>query len=234
MVLALGAKKTPVAPHLVFAVGWIAECAGKTLGQVLAPALAGEPLAFMAIVVMLVLLGIGFAFSEGYHLLDVDFEDGEGTPQGGAAKAADACEADAAKAGDAIPVSAAVQRGGASPFAEAPVQAGGCEVPDGALKAAGSSSADEDAESGDVEPVFTAAVEPDPYAAFCAEYDLSPRESDVFRLWVTGHGLKYIQNALFVSESTVKSHLRSIYRKCDTHNRAEIIALFERESAELG
>ena len=62
----------------------------------------------------------------------------------------------------------------------------------------------------------------------------APRESDVFRLWVTGHGLKYIQNALFVSESTVKSHLRSIYRKCDTHNRAEIIALFERESAELG
>ncbi|MFR1166710.1 MAG: response regulator transcription factor, partial [Adlercreutzia equolifaciens] len=74
---------------------------------------------------------------------------------------------------------------------------------------------------------------PDPYTAFCAEYDLSPRESEVFRLWVTGHGLKYIQNALFVSESTVKSHLRSIYRKCDTHNRDEIIALFEREAPEL-
>lgn len=62
----------------------------------------------------------------------------------------------------------------------------------------------------------------------------SPRESEVFRLWVTGHGLKYIQNALFVSESTVKSHLRSIYRKCDTHNRDEIIALFERETSEFG
>lgn len=235
VVLALGAKKTPVAPHLVFAVGWIAECAGKTLGQVVAPALAGEPLAFMAIVTMLVLLGIGFAFSEGYHLLDVDFEDGEGVPQGGtAAKATGAREADGAKAGDAMLVAVAAERGGASPFAEAPVQAGGHEVPDGTLKAVGSGSAAEDAESGDVGPVFTAAVEPDPYEAFCAEYDLSPRESDVFRLWVTGHGLKYIQNALFVSESTVKSHLRSIYRKCDTHNRAEIIALFERESAELG
>ena len=37
VVLALGAKKTPVAPHLVFAVGWIAECVGKTLGQLVAP-----------------------------------------------------------------------------------------------------------------------------------------------------------------------------------------------------
>lgn len=234
VVLALGAKKTPVAPHLVFAVGWIAECAGKTLGQVLAPALAGEPLAFMAIVAMLVLLGIGFAFSEGYHLLDVDFEDGEGTPQGGAAKATGTREAGDAKAGDAVPVAAAVEHSSALPSAETPVQAEGHEVLDGAPKAVGSGSASEVAESGKAEPVPATAVEPDPYAAFCAEYDLSPRESDVFRLWVTGHGLKYIQNALFVSESTVKSHLRSIYRKCDTHNRAEIIALFERESAELG
>ena len=44
---------------------------------------------------------------------------------------------------------------------------------------------------------------------------------------MTGHGLKHIQNTLFISESTVKTHLRNIYRKCDTHNRAEIIALFE-------
>ena len=43
-----------------------------------------------------------------------------------------------------------------------------------------------------------------------------------FRLWVTGHGLKYIQNALFVSESTVKSHLRSIYRKCDTLTKCKV------------
>lgn len=165
VVLALGAKKTPVAPHLVFAVGWIAECVGKTLGQLVAPLLAGDPLVLMAVVAMLVLLGVGFAFSEGYNLLDIDDEEG-GTEDG---------------------------------FEAAP----------------------------EVE-------RPDPYAAFCAEYDLSPRESEVFRLWVTGHGLKYIQNALFVSESTVKSHLRSIYRKCDTHNRDEIIALFEREAPELG
>lgn len=57
--------------------------------------------------------------------------------------------------------------------------------------------------------------------------------SNVTTSWPACLPLKYIQNALFVSESTVKSHLRSIYRKCDTHNRDEIIALFEREAPEL-
>ena len=46
-------------------------------------------------------------------------------------------------------------------------------------------------------------------------------------MWLTGHGLKYIQENLFISEATVKTHVRNIYRKCDTHNRAEILALYE-------
>ncbi len=196
VVLALGAKKTPVAPYLVFALGWIAECVGKTLGQLTAPLLAGDPLVFMAIIAMLVLMGVGFAFSEGYQLLDID-EDGE----------VDEELKSAALAVEMVEESAEESEGGAS------------AVP----------TEDERAGRG----VPGEAEKPDLYAAFCAEYDLSPRESEVFRLWVTGHGLKYIQNALFVSESTVKSHLRSIYRKCDTHNRDEIIALFEREAPTL-
>lgn len=196
VVLALGAKKTPVAPHLVFAVGWIAECVGKTLGQLVAPLLAGDPLVLMAVVVMLVLLGVGFAFSEGYNLLDIDDEEGE----------------------DGAP--AAVSETAASLPCRSERSVAGAESKD--RPADGESTGE-----------HSCGERPDLYAAFCAEYDLSPRESEVFRLWVTGHGLKYIQNALFVSESTVKSHLRSIYRKCDTHNRDEIIALFEREAPEL-
>lgn len=203
VVLALGAKKTPVAPHLVFAVGWIAECVGKTLGQVAAPLLASDPMVLMAIVVMLVLLGVGFAFSEGYNLLDIDDEE---------------------ESADDLPVAdGAVVRG--------PAAAVRLSEDATAVEGAGVEEAVEagDVTSGSGLDASRKPEVPDPYAAFCAEYDLSPRESEVFRLWVTGHGLKYIQNALFVSESTVKSHLRSIYRKCDTHNRDEIIALFERE-----
>ncbi len=62
---------------------------------------------------------------------------------------------------------------------------------------------------------------------FCEKYGLSPRESEVCEMWLTGHGLKYIQENLFISEATVKTHVRNIYRKCDTHNRAEILALYE-------
>lgn len=216
VVLALGAKKTPVAPHLVFAVGWIAECVGKTLGQVAAPLLASDPMVLMAVVVMLVLLGVGFAFSEGYNLLDID-EEGEeelGLPRRTAARerAADKDAGASGPLGDSVESDA--ERGDLTEGAQA------------------DSSAVERAEAPDPYAAEQAEA-PDPYAAFCAEYDLSPRESEVFRLWVTGHGLKYIQNALFVSESTVKSHLRSIYRKCDTHNRDEIIALFEREAPGL-
>lgn len=67
----------------------------------------------------------------------------------------------------------------------------------------------------------------DAICAFCEEYGLSPRESEVCEMWLTGHGLKYIQENLFISEATVRTHVRNIYRKCDTHNRAEILALYE-------
>lgn len=215
VVLALGAKKTPVAPHLVFAVGWIAECVGKTLGQLVAPLLAGDSLVLMAVVVMLVLLGVGFAFGEGYNLLDIDDEEGK-------------AEGASANARRETP----------------PVAVGGTEAPAAVSETAaslpcrserGAAGAELKGRPADGEGIdeHSCGERPDPYAAFCAEYDLSPRESEVFCLWVTGHGLKCIQNALFVSESTVKSHLRSIYRKCDTHNRDEIIALFEREAPEL-
>lgn len=227
VVLALGAKKTPVAPHLVFAVGWIAECVGKTLGQLVAPLLAGDPLVLMAVVVMLVLLGVGFAFSEGYNLLDID--DEEGKAEALAAERVEAAEGARTNARrEALPV--AVGEDGAPAAASETAASPPCRSE---RSVAGAESKDRPAD-GESTGEHSCGERPDLYAAFCAEYDLSPRESEVFRLWVTGHGLKYIQNALFVSESTVKSHLRSIYRKCDTHNRDEIIALFERETSEFG
>lgn len=175
MVLALWAKKTPVKPYLVFAIGWIAECAGNTLGQTLAPLFAARIELFYVVAIMLILIAVGFAFSEGRVVLDIDFEEG-----------GDEDEDD----------KVASKRAGCDAL-------GVTQQADPAI---------------------------DPLDAFATLHDLSPREREVFALWITGHGLKYIENALFISESTVKTHLRNIYRKCDTHNRAEIIALFERES----
>ncbi|WP_283169825.1 helix-turn-helix transcriptional regulator [Curtanaerobium respiraculi] len=56
---------------------------------------------------------------------------------------------------------------------------------------------------------------------------LTPRETEIFKLWATGHGSKYIQETYVISAATVKTHVRHIYEKCGVHSRAEIISLLE-------
>lgn len=175
--LSLWAKKTPVLPHVVFAIGWIAECAGNALGQTVAPLLAAQGGAFFALAIVLIILGVGFAFSEGQLVLDVDLEENDALRSIGATDAKE----------------------------------------NNSNKTTTADEASEEATNGHIEH-------------FAAQYDISPREQDVLTLWIAGRGMRYIENELFISESTVKSHLRSIYRKCNVHNRDEIISLYQRES----
>ena len=63
--------------------------------------------------------------------------------------------------------------------------------------------------------------------ALAKAYQLSPREKEVFALWVTGHGSKYIQEKFVISPATVSTHVRHIYEKCDVHNRAELMRKLE-------
>lgn len=67
----------------------------------------------------------------------------------------------------------------------------------------------------------------DRVSEFCAECGLTARESDVFSLWITGHDMRTIQEKLFVSQGTVKTHLRNIYDKCGVHNRRDLMKMFE-------
>lgn len=62
--------------------------------------------------------------------------------------------------------------------------------------------------------------------AFASAYNLSRRESQVFELAMQGKNQAVIAKELFVAETTVKTHLRGIYRKTNTANRQELIALF--------
>ena len=244
VVLALLAKKTPVRPHHVFAVGWIAECIGSTLGQLLAPLFIGQPQAFFAVALMLILVAVGFAFSEGSLMLDVGFEDeeddrptrgtvdtdtSEATGDGAAARMAE-------NAGDALHASGAGPLPGTSSLsnAEAAATESNAAANTGSSQSGAFAATPGAAPISDATPVNAGALAdtpdpdvPNPLDAFVATYDISPRERDVLELWLAGRGLKYIENTLFISESTVKSHLRSIYRKCDTHNRDEIISLYE-------
>ncbi|MEM9135535.1 MAG: response regulator transcription factor [Actinomycetota bacterium] len=62
-----------------------------------------------------------------------------------------------------------------------------------------------------------------PRAATGAEHDLSDREIDVLRLVATGRSNAEIADELFLSVSTVRSHMRSILTKIDATNRTQAV-----------
>jgi DNA-binding CsgD family transcriptional regulator len=59
------------------------------------------------------------------------------------------------------------------------------------------------------------------------DFALSEREREVFALWSAGYGAKAIEKKLFISSSTVKTHIQHIYEKCAVHSRTESITLLE-------
>lgn len=73
-------------------------------------------------------------------------------------------------------------------------------------------------------PAIPAANDPghDPAAA---ESELTGRELDVLLLLAKGFGNQAIAEKLFVSVTTVKTHLRNINLKLDAHNRTEAISI---------
>jgi len=56
------------------------------------------------------------------------------------------------------------------------------------------------------------------------KFQLSKRETEVVRLICQGLGNREIAAAIFISEFTVKDHLKSIMRKMDVGSRNEIVA----------
>jgi DNA-binding NarL/FixJ family response regulator len=63
---------------------------------------------------------------------------------------------------------------------------------------------------------------------------LSNREIQVARLVKDGRLNKEIARELWVSESTVKFHLRNIYDKLALNNRTQLAAVFARADLEIG
>ena len=62
-----------------------------------------------------------------------------------------------------------------------------------------------------------------------AHLGLSHRESEVLALMVAGLSNRAIASRLIVGDETVKSHVRSIYRKLDVGDRANAVAVALRE-----
>lgn len=62
-----------------------------------------------------------------------------------------------------------------------------------------------------------------------ANLGLTQRESEVLDLVVSGHSNKGIATKLVISDDTVKTHIRSLYRKLDVQDRGAAIAVALRE-----
>ncbi len=57
-----------------------------------------------------------------------------------------------------------------------------------------------------------------------ANYDLTPHETRLLKLFVEGHNYKTAAAELRVSVNTVNFHVRSIYSKLQVHSRSEAVA----------
>ncbi len=66
----------------------------------------------------------------------------------------------------------------------------------------------------------------------CAEGDLSGREQEVLKVLIQGKTYRMIAGELFISTDTVKSHVKSIYRKTGVGSRGELLTRL-REQAPL-
>jgi DNA-binding NarL/FixJ family response regulator len=55
----------------------------------------------------------------------------------------------------------------------------------------------------------------------------SPREAEVATYLVHGYRAPYIAQKLCISENTVRTHIKSMYRKSGVSSRNELLELFE-------
>ena len=62
---------------------------------------------------------------------------------------------------------------------------------------------------------------------FASHYELSQRETDLLRVILGGSTNKEIAEKLFISENTVKFHVRNLLRKTGCKNRNELLPLFD-------
>ncbi|MBQ8111451.1 MAG: hypothetical protein IJ124_14985 [Clostridia bacterium] len=60
------------------------------------------------------------------------------------------------------------------------------------------------------------------FEAFCLHNDLSPREREVLRMVIDNRSNGEIAEALFITESTVKYHVRNVLQKAGCKNRNEL------------
>jgi len=57
----------------------------------------------------------------------------------------------------------------------------------------------------------------------CARIHLTPKEQEVVALLAKGHSYLEISTLLSISENTLKTHIKRIYKKLNVHNRTQAV-----------
>jgi DNA-binding CsgD family transcriptional regulator len=65
--------------------------------------------------------------------------------------------------------------------------------------------------------------------ATCKSYGISVREAQIIQLLVTGRTNHEIAESLYISENTVKTHVKNIYAKLKVSNRVQLFTLFNQK-----
>lgn len=63
------------------------------------------------------------------------------------------------------------------------------------------------------------------------QHQLTAREAEILVLMAKGRDVPSIAKMLFISENTVRSHSKGVYRKLDVHNKQELLDLLETVSS---
>lgn len=58
---------------------------------------------------------------------------------------------------------------------------------------------------------------------FFDKYSITEREKDVVQMLINGYSYENIAESLIISKSTVKTHIRNVYRKVEVNNKVELM-----------
>lgn len=68
----------------------------------------------------------------------------------------------------------------------------------------------------------------DRYLEFAQTYNLTPREKEILQLLIKGFSNRDIAQSMYITENTVKFHIKHILKKTDCLNRAELATLYKK------
>lgn len=71
------------------------------------------------------------------------------------------------------------------------------------------------------------------YCSFAQQFNFTPAQKRLSSLLFTGHSLASAAQILHVSDNTVRSHLKQIFQKTDTHSQMELVHLHSRVCVDI-